>query len=362
MKTRFLVVALVAGWLFTCHGFSQDESPWVSSPRRALTAPESLDAPDEWIERSLGWANEILDKYAPGVPEHPVRRAALIRLDDILHIESAPAKPLVQRFFQERMETAVRDIEQTTVTEGMRIWKLYNHGFFVRTPSVSFTFDLVPGAPRIEGFAVSPELIARIVDQADAAFISHVHSDHANRDVARLFLARGKPVVVPEGLWAEDADPMEGLTYPERSTTVEHEIAVRSGRQVLRVVAYPGHQGTRVVNNVHLVTSPEGFTVIHTGDQSGSEDPGFDFDWIAHVGHQHQVDVAFPNCWTTNIRRVLRGINPTLVITGHENEMAHTVPHREDYTQTYNRLLGTPYPFIVMTWGESYHYSKPAPH
>jgi hypothetical protein len=49
-----------------------------------------------------------------------------------------------------------------------------------------------------------------------------------------------------------------------------------------------------------------------------------------------------------------RGVNPNLILTGHENEMAHTVDHREDYTQTYNHLFGSAYPFIVMSWGEGY--------
>jgi hypothetical protein len=54
----------------------------------------------------------------------------------------------------------------------------------------------------------------------------------------------------------------------------------------------------------------------------------------------------------------VRGVNPELVITGHENEMGHTVDHREDYTQTYNHLFGSRYPFLVMAWGESFHYRR----
>lgn len=132
--------------------------PYLSSPRRALTAPELRDAPDEWIERSLAWAGDILNSYKPAIVEHPVRRAALIRLDDVLHIESAPKKPLVQQFYRTRIERAVEEIENTPLSSGMRIWKLYNHGFFVRTPSVSFAFDIVPGTrepglPSTAGFS-----------------------------------------------------------------------------------------------------------------------------------------------------------------------------------------------------------------
>ena len=88
-------------------GLAQDPGPhppFVSSPRRILVPPELLDAPDEWIDRSLKWVESILEQYPPGIPEIPVRRAALIRLDDILHIQSAPTKPLVQEYYRMRME------------------------------------------------------------------------------------------------------------------------------------------------------------------------------------------------------------------------------------------------------------------
>lgn len=335
----------------------QPTKPFLWSERRLLTAPELFDAPDEWIDRSLQWVDYVLDVYKPGIPEHPMRRAALIRLDDVLHIESAPRKEIVQKYYRARMQRVIEEIEQTRVTNGMRIWKLYNHGFLVRTATVSFTYDLVPGT-RTPGFAVPADLMERLVAQSDATFISHLHGDHANADVARMFLARNKPVVAPEGLWSSMPELAAKLTYPKRSTEIVHEIPVRGGQQVLKVVAYPGHQGKTVLNNVHLVTTPEGLTTVQTGDQWNDDKPGSDFDWITHIGRQHKVDVLVPNCWTREIGRMVRGVNPYLVITGHENEMAHSVDHREDYTQTYSRLWGVPYPMVLMTWGESYHYQR----
>ncbi len=361
MKRKPILIsfALLAITVLT-RGLADDgpHPPFVSSPRRILTAPELLDAPDEWIDRSLKWVNYILQTYKPDLIEFPERRAALIRLDDILHIESAPAKPLVQEFYKMRLEQSIEEIERTKVTDGMRIWKLYNHGFLVRTATVSFTFDIVPGT-RTPGFELPAEWLRRLVAQSDATFISHLHGDHANREVAKLFLAQHKPVIAPEGLWKEDADLSRQLTYPTRSTTEIHEIPIRAGSRVLKVVTYPGHQGKPVLVNVNLVTTPEDFTVIQTGDQSGDEGPGSDFDWLTQIGRDHHVDVLMPNCWANGLHRIVRGVNPELIITGHENEMAHTVDHREDYTQTYERLFGLHYPYIVMTWGESYLYHKP---
>lgn len=332
--------------------------PFVWSERRLLTAPELFDAPNEWIDRSLQWVDYILAHYPPSLPEHPLRRAALIRLDDVLHIESAPRKEIVQRYYRARMERVIAEIEKTKVESGMRVWKLYNHGFLVRTPTVSFTFDLVPGT-RQPGFAIPPDVLARLAAQTDATFISHLHGDHANREVARLLLAAGKPVVSPEGLWKDEPEFATKLTYPRRSVETVHPIPVRGGSQTLRVVAFPGHQGPTVTNNVHLVTTPEGFTVAQTGDQWGDDTPGSDFDWLSNISRSHSVDIFFPNCWTKGLDRMVRGVNPAVVITGHENEMAHTVDHREDYTQTYTRMHGVPYPLVLMTWGESWHYQRP---
>jgi hypothetical protein len=92
---------------------------FVTSKRRLLAAPELTDAPDEWIDRSLQWVEYILEAYPPALIETPVRRAALIRLDDILHIESAPRKSLVQQFYRKRLENAILDIERTRLDQGM---------------------------------------------------------------------------------------------------------------------------------------------------------------------------------------------------------------------------------------------------
>ena len=138
--------------MLTLGGPDGPHPPFAYSSRRLLAAPELHDAPDEWIDRSLQWIDYILRNYRPDVVELPQRRPALFRLDEILHIQSAPAKPLVQDFYRMRLENAIAEIEQTKVTEGMRIWRLYNHGALVRTASVSFTFDIVPGT-RTPGFA-----------------------------------------------------------------------------------------------------------------------------------------------------------------------------------------------------------------
>jgi L-ascorbate metabolism protein UlaG (beta-lactamase superfamily) len=275
------------------------------------------------------------------------RRAALIRLDDVLHIPTAPQKPFIGEWYRRRMEKVLAEIEATKVTAGARVWKLYNHGWLIRTPSASWAYDVVPGPPAIANMQMGADWLARVARQADALFISHWHDDHANEAAVEAFLAAGKPVIAPEGLWKEK--PVSArLTYPERSAEKVHRVGK------LRYVAYPGHQGKDVTNNNHLVMAPEGVSTMQTGDQS--YDP--DFAWLDRVGGQHKVTVLLPNCWTPDLARMAKGVNPEWVITGHENEMAHTVPHREDFTQTYQRLKGVKAAAPVLMWGEGILISR----
>jgi hypothetical protein len=135
---------------------------------------------------------------------------------------------------------------------------------------------------------------------------------------------------------------------PERSTTKLHKL----GR--FEYYALPGHQGEPVTNNCNLVKTPEGLTFLQTGDQSNEKD----FAWIDKLQETKAVDVLFPNCWTPEPLRMVAGVKPKLIIPGHENEMAHTVPHREDWTQTYNRFHGAAAPLLTLAWGESYLYQR----
>ena len=316
-------------------------------------------------EALLQQANEVFSKYPPDWPEPEARPSALMLLDGVLHDVYAPQRPPVQEFFKTRMRQAIEEIEQTEITEGARIWKLYDHGFVIRTKSTTLGFDLIRGeSARAEGFPISQEYMDRLIKQCDVLFISHYHGDHAEEWVAQSFIDQGKPVVAPSQVWK--GKPINKLiTHLERVPHTLQALPVQGGLKKLKVVVYPGHQGENIENNVSLVITPEGLSFSHMGDQSNSND----FEWIDEVGNNHVVDVLMPNCWTTDIVRVANGFSPALIITGHENEMGHTIDHREPYWLTYQRRegsdrfggqsdIGYDTPLILMTWGESYHYKR----
>lgn len=320
---------------------------------------------DNQAEALLSQANEVFSDYPPNWPEPAARRSALLLLDGVLHDVYAPQRPPVQVFFKTRMRMAVEEIEQTEITSGARIWKLYDHGFVIRTKTTTIGFDLIRGkSARAEGFPISEDIMERLIKQCDVLFISHYHGDHAEEWVAQSFIDQGKPVVAPPEVW-KNKSINKFITHLERVPHTVQMLPVQGGKQKLEVIVYPGHQGGNIENNVSLVKTPEGLSFSHMGDQSNSDD----FEWIDEVGNNHVVDVLLPNCWTTDIVRVTKGFNPALVITGHENEMGHTIDHREPYWLTYQRRegsdrfggsseVGYDTPLILMTWGESYHYKR----
>jgi len=316
-------------------------------------------------EALLKQASVVFSDFPPDWPEPAARRSALLLLDGVLHDVYAPQRPPVQEFYKTRMWKAIEEIEQMEISDGAHIWKLYDHGFVIRTKTVTMGFDLIRGkSARAEGFPISEDIMDRLIKQCDVLFISHYHGDHAEEWVAQTFIDQGKPVVAPPGLW-KNQSINQSITHLERVPHTIQTLPVQGGKQILEVIVYPGHQGENIENNVSLVKTPEGLSFSHMGDQSNPND----FEWIDEVGNNHVVDVLMPNCWTTDIVRVAKGFNPALIITGHENEMGHTIDHREPYWLTYQRQegsdrfggsseVGYDTPLILMTWGESYHYKR----
>ena len=96
----------------------------------------------------------------------------------------------------------------------------------------------------------------------------------------------------------------------------------------------------------------------HTGDQSNTED----LNWIDTIGDRYKIDVIMINSWSYYPgMRLAKGFRPKLIIPGHENELNHTIDHREPYWLNYVRLGDNPsFPWVQMATGERFHYIIPA--
>ena len=346
--------------------------------------PHLNDADNAYLDRQagalLGEVERTLEELQPQVPEPRARRLALLVIDGVLHETYAPARKPVQDFYHRSMENLLQSLESSKPTEGAYIWKLYNHGFIVRTPSVTLAFDVNNGPDtfRIKdpekgpisgacpSFPMGGDWVEAVAAQCDVLFVSHRHADHAVEQVASAFLDAGKPVVAPEDVF-EGMPLHERITHLKREAHAMQSLSIQDGRRTLDLVVYPGqqYQGSGVPNNVVLAFTPEGMSFAHNGDQINDPYPEYqeDYKWIDKVHEHHRVDVLMTNCWLNDIYRLTKGFDPRLVLPSHQNELRHELYDRvpywgdSEYLQlTYPELLASSYPVLVLTWGERYHY------
>lgn len=144
------------------------------------------------------------------------------------------------------------------------------------------------------------------------------------------------------GVWTDKGD---GVTHIRSEEILHESISLASGKE-LEVIVMPGHQDD-TPNNVYIVSTPEGIAIAHTGDQWNKEKDG----WIEQVKDHAQIDVLLVHCWAMPLERMVEGFNPKLVISGHENEIVHSIDHREPYWLNYRRMGKVTKPIVYMDLG-----------
>lgn len=350
----YTIVGFVVFFLVSCETVvtrkSEKKTPATIDPDLTKAADDFMN---QQAQAVLDLADQTLKRVVPQVPEPVERRMALLMLDGVFHDLYAPYRPPVQAFLRSRIAAAADRIENTRVTEGAIIWKLYNQAFVVRTPTLTLAFDLcrnIDWSPYRDAvdFSIPNDVMSRIVNQCDVLFISHRDPDHADYWIAQQFLDQGKPVVATEDTWS-DKPIHSRITHLERRLHARRPVRIQNGRVTLEVATYPGHQ-VKTPNNFYVIYTPDGISFSHNGDQANDED----FNWIDQIGDHQQVDVFLANC--TAIQRMLDGVDADIIITGHENELGHRIEVRIPNWHVYELQEESTYPLVLMAWGEEFHY------
>jgi hypothetical protein len=288
----------------------------------------------------FGQATEVLDKYPPTADPGVERKLALFSIDALLHdtrLDYGDAFMQYAAASTERVASALAAGKPSG--DEVRIFRLYNHGFIIQSRTVTVGIDLIRGSGRP---FVDSLMMQSVADKCDILFISHAHGDHADKGVAQMFCRQGKPVVVPTNMWS---DLPLTVFRPERPQLR----SFKAGGNSLEVTVFPGHQDD-IPNNLYAIRLPEGKVIMHTGDQDNSSD----VQMLTKVKDEIKVDALLAHCWMQPLQPILDGIQPPVVICGHENEVEHTIDHREPFWLTFRRMAKVGRPCIVMAWGESF--------
>ena len=336
-KLKFIFSSLVIILaILACANFSDFIKPDQAQSIPTTHPNESSKPTEETTPYSR--IQTILLTEPPCGGNQEVRKEAILALNEYLKEDAVIWDEDLLTFYRNMMDLVASEINEP-VTSGARIWSMYNHGFIIKTPSTVFAFDLVNG---YSGWDY--QLPESILAQIDVLFISHRHTDHTDYSITRSIVGFGGEVVAP----IEDKSVAFDIVYLSPD-----EEAIVAG---LHVKAYDGLHGG-VPLRIYEVTTPEGLTIMHTGDNQTSET----------LPDGVTVDILLLNAWvnesgskppTMGIKNSITKMNPKLTILGHIHELGHTY----DPSSIYSRLpfeaplaateMSLPGEVSVQFWGE----------
>jgi len=325
-----------------------------------------------------------LEKYPPSARNSAIRADILRLLDYPLHINNYDPKASVeeltafnqsvQDYLRDATARVIVDLKTTKPASGVVIWKLYNMGFIIRSPKSTIAIDITNPSifettevngkkKRVNKSLLSDRELQEIAAQIDTVFVTHFHSDHFAPALNRMMLEAGKQVVLPtdkrfdpvkkEMVKFLEAKPGRVFLDTENKTPVDFAgVQVRS---------FPGNQGADMPCNIYHIDL-DGVVIIHNGD-NGDRAQESKLAWCP------PANIIIASCWNGMASLVRNAANAEgydraspILIPAHENEMSHTVGHRESYRELFerqdrlgNRSFTFP-PVFVLDCGERLAY------
>lgn len=314
----------------------------------------------EWIGKTLNYVKKHLRMNPPDSKNWEIRRSLFLLLDNPLHVETGDEfHRALYNFYRPLLYDVVGEIRRAKLVDGIRIWRIYNMGFVVKTPNHTIAFDLNTRQqdPRFYWMTfLTEKQTNELVELLDVAFISHWHGDHACKEFLDAMNKAGKRVYVPEDPVLYPvfySEPQENF-YPIRGT----EPGKPSKYNGIDVYSYAGFQGDAPCN-VYVV-DVDGYKITQNGDNCTH-------GIYKEIAAEHNdIDVALVNCWS-GTNEFVSAIEPKIYITGHENELMHGISHRISYHNTFGNIdrYGLKYPWdeneprpVILNSGESIKWSK----
>ena len=366
------VFTLVAVLLFSAPTFVAEAFDWTpksSAEERAAFVSRAREAGENaladrvaalddaaWIDAAIRGAEDLLVRTEDLDSFDAKRRAALELLDFPLHVDNyaRTADPKVRTAFEEsaiayarRAVVRVRDeVRVATVAPGtLRAWHVYNMAYVLKGPRHTVLVDFTP-YPFAKGCAVwTDEDWDAFAELGDLLVVTHPHRDHLSIPLVRRMRAKGKPVVLPCAITNVTAVVLDS----DHAEPVDVAgVAIRN---------FCGFQGNVPCNSYNLEI--DGVTVADNGDNSDINKDALQMDCPP-------ADLIIAATWNRPMFFVkscmlARGFrrDRAVFLPSHDNELMHSVPHRESYHELYasDRRLGAPdftWPITkVLAWGES---------
>ena len=331
-------------------------------------AIESQQDATSWMKAALEFGTARL-KECEGADFRDLNRQIALRIIDYpLHVNNAdmtmPGEErmawceAVRDYLGDAKDRVLAEVRSAKVEKGeLRIWRIYNMAFVLKGPEHTVLVDL-PALPYAGGRWSEKDRKA-FAELADIFVLTHPHGDHYSEALVREFIAQGKSLVLPCDLHVFDRESRRnGPAYTTASCchklTEDHLDPLDIGG--IKVWNFMGNQG--VPCNVYLLEI-DGVRVAHNGDN-------YDRGKEAMLAKCPPADVIIASTWN-EVAHMVKSCSAApgfdrgraMFLPAHENELGHSVGHRESYREMYERKdrLGAkdaPWPSVhPLGFGES---------
>lgn len=338
-----------------------------------------LPKDDRWIARAMQWVDEELLKVPPTLEvdsNYARRREILLALDYPLHVNNfewlehdrieAFNRPILT-WYRQRLDRILAQLDRPVPPEVLYLHKIYNMGFVLRQGDRMVGVDIATGPvfptlPRTKegafkgvAYAMDVQRAEKLARKLDLLLVTHPHRDHYNVPLIRAMQALGKPVIFPCPLYSRK-DRLESAQTHYITNTIITPTTIGG----LKLAALRGHQGP-IPCNVYWFEFG-GYHFVHTGDNS-------DRKLEERLAELPRADFLITACWnhlesTTRAALSAKGDRPLILVPSHDNEMGHSVPHRESWQELFYRKdrLGNPNqpmtPVLILAPGETISFGE----
>ena len=290
--------------------------------------------PYAWIDATIQFVTALEKQYPPvdngSSREATVRRHMFRLLDFPLHVDNKKADcPEAERqafadatakYLGDATAKALDFIDGPAPAPGtLALCKVYNMGYILRTSERTVLLDV-----KWNG---SAEEAARIAAKADIFFLTHPHGDHYNPVMLEAMAAAGKTIVLP--------CPGMANFHCDNYILIDKDVTEPMDIDGIKVLSIFGNQGVKIPNNVYHI-SFDGWTIIDQGDNKVWKKQ-------AALAGYPAADIIISPVWNgmkelfTPAMQACRDGRMPVYLTSHENELGHTVNHRESYWELFTR-------------------------
>lgn len=334
-----------------CDSLVKSDIPSGQKPRKAsgilhrLIKEQQRDTdPYRWIHAVHSAVEELKLIYPPHAGNDEMRSWILRLLDYPLHVDNymKDADPnMLEAYYSSTSgylcsakEKVLKWIDTPCTDNILSLKKLYNMGFIFRTADHTVGIDITDRHCLPEGYqAWNDEDYTALASRLDILLLTHPHSDHYSLTLLQAVYDAGKTLILP--------CPISGLKYENdgRVIILDSDTDSTITAAGCQITAFHGNQGENIPCNIYLMDIG-GHRIIHNGDN-------YDRTKEARLNRYPAAEVIIGSSWN-NIQSLLsncpEGASSRVFIPAHENEICHTVNHRESYRELFTGRdrLGNP--------------------